>query len=257
MNAFLSVPVAALSAPAPDPSDWRIALVLGVVMGIASMLVLPYASALTGKPLAGAAVATAGARGALFAFLFASVGLALGAPVGLDAPLVRSWIAGTPFRGEAHWLKAAFVGAVAGFGVLLLHKVFFARVVASAPKMARQPTRWQGALASFGAGIEEEIEWRLGVMTVLAWGIAKSSGSTDTWVFMTAITVAAVGFGAVHLRLAAKISGSLSTIVVLETVLLNTLVGIVFGVLYWRWGLEHAMVAHFCADIVIHVIVHA
>jgi hypothetical protein len=30
--------------------------------------------------------------------------------------------------------------------------------------------------------------------------------------------------------------------------------GIAFGFLYWQWGLEYAMLSHFCADIVLHVI---
>jgi len=31
------------------------------------------------------------------------------------------------------------------------------------------------------------------------------------------------------------------------------LAGTVFGALYWKLGLEHAMVAHFCADLLLHV----
>jgi membrane protease YdiL (CAAX protease family) len=33
---------------------------------------------------------------------------------------------------------------------------------------------------------------------------------------------------------------------------LNALGGVVFGSLYWRRVLEHAMLAHFCADLVLH-----
>lgn len=39
--------------------------------------------------------------------------------------------------------------------------------------------------------------------------------------------------------------------------MLNMLAGIVFGALYWKLGLEHAMVAHFCADLVLHVAIPA
>jgi len=27
----------------------------------------------------------------------------------------------------------------------------------------------------------------------------------------------------------------------------------VFGGLFWKYGLEHAMLAHFCADLMLHV----
>jgi membrane protease YdiL (CAAX protease family) len=36
---------------------------------------------------------------------------------------------------------------------------------------------------------------------------------------------------------------------------LNSLAGLVFGWLYWRRGLKAAMVAHFSADLVLHVLV--
>ena len=46
----------------------------------------------------------------------------------------------------------------------------------------------------------------------------------------------------------------LTTIVVVRTVLLNSIAGVLFGWLYWRRGLLAAMVSHFSADIVLHVV---
>jgi hypothetical protein len=34
--------------------------------------------------------------------------------------------------------------------------------------------------------------------------------------------------------------------------ILNTFAGVAFGLIYWRWGLEHAIVAHCFADAVMH-----
>ena len=45
-----------------------------------------------------------------------------------------------------------------------------------------------------------------------------------------------------------------SPIVIARTLLLNLLPGILFGFVYWRWGLEYAILSHFWADIVLHVI---
>jgi len=42
--------------------------------------------------------------------------------------------------------------------------------------------------------------------------------------------------------------------VVTRAIVLNGLAGIVWGWLYWKSGLEAAMVSHFSADIVLHVI---
>jgi membrane protease YdiL (CAAX protease family) len=41
---------------------------------------------------------------------------------------------------------------------------------------------------------------------------------------------------------------------VIKVILLNAVGGIIFGWLYWKKGLESAMISHFSADIVLHVI---
>ena len=42
--------------------------------------------------------------------------------------------------------------------------------------------------------------------------------------------------------------------IVLLAVALNGIAAIPFGYLYWRRGLEAAMIAHFCADFSIYVV---
>jgi hypothetical protein len=42
--------------------------------------------------------------------------------------------------------------------------------------------------------------------------------------------------------------------VVARAVVLNGLVGVVCGVLNWRRGILAALVAHFCGDLVLHVL---
>ena len=62
----------------------------------------------------------------------------------------------------------------------------------------------------------------------------------------------ALVFGAGHLPMAAKLV-PLTAGVVARVVAYNALAGLVFGWLYWKRGLEHAMLAHFSADLVLHV----
>jgi membrane protease YdiL (CAAX protease family) len=45
--------------------------------------------------------------------------------------------------------------------------------------------------------------------------------------------------------------------VILYLLSLNGIASLLFGYLFWRHGLESAMVAHFCADIVLQVIAPA
>ena len=68
---------------------------------------------------------------------------------------------------------------------------------------------------------------------------------------IAAIVSAAVLFGAGHLPLAAQL-GPLTAAIVSRVIAYNAIAGLVFGTLYWKRGLEHAMLAHFCADLVLH-----
>ena len=64
--------------------------------------------------------------------------------------------------------------------------------------------------------------------------------------------LAALLFAAGHLPTAAQI-WPLDAVVVTRTLSLNAIVGVVCGWLYYRRGLEHAMAAHFSADLILHV----
>lgn len=96
-------------------------------------------------------------------------------------------------------------------------------------------------------GITEELMLRWGFMSVVACGVWRFTGRgpaplgrTKMW---SAILFAALIFGIGHLP-AVQTLVPLTAIVVTRTVLLNALAGVAFGWLFWRRGLELAMVAH-------------
>jgi hypothetical protein len=113
---------------------------------------------------------------------------------------------------------------------------------------------WRGALAVFYGGIVEEVLCRLLPVSALVWLLARCNRRVvRPWMFVLAIALAALLFGAGHLP-AAHAAGLLGTpLLVARIVLLNAVVGAVTGGLFWKYGLEHAMLAHFCADLVLHV----
>jgi membrane protease YdiL (CAAX protease family) len=184
------------------------------------------------------------------------VGLRLGRAVGLDSPFARALVYRRPLppvsgRGVA---LALLVGALGGLAVIALSFAF-------APFMPelRRPIEggialWKRLLVAFYGGITEELLLRLFVMTVLVWALWKAGPGRGRppapWVFWAAALLAAVLFGAAHLPAAAQV-WPLTPAVILRTILLNALLGVPFGLLYWRRGLEHAMLAHFCADLVL------
>jgi membrane protease YdiL (CAAX protease family) len=74
--------------------------------------------------------------------------------------------------------------------------------------------------------------------------------------YWSAIVIAAVLFGAGHLPATAALT-PLTLVVVSRAIVLNGIAGVAFGVLYWRNGLEAAMLAHFGSDVVLHVLAPA
>jgi len=120
-----------------------------------------------------------------------------------------------------------------------------------------QPAAWKGFLASFYGGINEEILLRLIVMSFLAWLgklISKTAdGKPTTAVFWIANILAAVLFGLGHLPATALLI-PLTPLIILRAIVLNGFVGVACGWLYQTRGLEAAMISHFSADIVLHVL---
>jgi membrane protease YdiL (CAAX protease family) len=120
-----------------------------------------------------------------------------------------------------------------------------------------QPVAWKGLLASFYGGISEELLLRLFVMSFFVWlghFISKTAEGTPTaTVIWIANILAAVLFGLGHLP-AMSFQVPLTALVITRTVILNGLLGIVFGWLYWKRGLEAAMISHFSADLILHVL---
>jgi hypothetical protein len=197
------------------------------------------------------------------AFLIAVVvglGLIFGWRCGLGAPLLESWLDGEklPDDTRAQLGAAALAGILAAAVILGVDAWLFAPLL---PKHAQggatHPPIWQEFLASFYSGITEELLLRLGVMSFFAWLIGKArknpAGIPTADAFWLANLLAAVLFGLGHLPATAALM-PLTRLVVVRAVVLNGIPGIVFGWLYWRWGLESAMAAHFSADLVLHVL---
>jgi membrane protease YdiL (CAAX protease family) len=84
----------------------------------------------------------------------------------------------------------------------------------------------------------------------LAWRLLPRPSGTPRAVYIwLAIVVSALLFGAGHLPAAAMLVGELTGDVVLFVVGVNTAFGVLFGYLFWRYGLEAAMIAHATAHV--------
>ena len=244
--------------------EWMVFGVLMAASAAGSAAVVPYAMGLLGQ--GGAPEVSAPtlliaqvAQGLLFTAAAGGLGLWLGPKVGLGAPELRAVVAGE----DGAWRRVrAGLPLAAGLGVASA-VVFVALSAASAPLMPPSfvesmggvvmPSAWQGFLASFGAGINEEIWLRLGLMTVLVFlgsKLLRQGERPGTGVVWAAIFLATLAFGAMHLPQMALLGGGLTAFSVAFVLLGNGFIGAVFGWLYWRRGLLAAMAAHVAFDVV-------
>jgi membrane protease YdiL (CAAX protease family) len=109
---------------------------------------------------------------------------------------------------------------------------------------------WQKLLAAFYGGITEEILMRLFLMTLLIWigiKLTKQKKPSQT-IIIISILLAAIIFGLGHLPITASLT-KITPIIITRAIILNGIGGIVFGWLFWKKGLEAAMIAHFTTDI--------
>ncbi|MEZ6001998.1 CPBP family intramembrane glutamic endopeptidase [Hyphomonas sp.] len=184
-------------------------------------------------------------------------GLVLGQRTGLGAPLLMDLLDKVPGAGS-RFIKSALLACILG---LLLGAAMVGLKLAlqpySPPEMPvlgfRGPVG--GLLVSIAAAVGEEVWFRLGLMTLLVWGISRLLGQADPHPAMmwSIIILTAVAFGMAHLPQLASFDAA-TPFSIWGTILGNCAVGSLYGWCYWRHGLLAAMVAHFSVDLVIHVL---
>jgi hypothetical protein len=239
--------------------NWKLFFLLLSTSIVTSALVMPYALALSPMqikitPL----VFLASIAQSLVLFSLAIfLGLLLSQRIGMGLPIVQGALEGTKQTGNIRALVLLSIGlGVSGGALVILLSLPFP-VSLTLLRAEISVAAWKGFLASFYGGIAEEIICRLFLVSLLAWITAlikkKEDGSPTDLGMWSAIVLSAVIFGLGHLG----ITGELTAIrpdVVIRAILLNGPLGVIYGWLYWKKGLESAMLAHFSTDIILHVI---
>jgi membrane protease YdiL (CAAX protease family) len=195
---------------------------------------------------------------ALLTCIASSVGLGLAIKVKLDAPMLRQWLYEGRFpRISKKWIAIALIGSFSGtFIVAMLETFIFQERIAQLASTPNIPL-WKGALTALYGGIVEEVLIRLFLMTFLVWVLSrfqKTQNRIPSHMYWVAILVSSLIFGLGHLPATSSFYGELTPILVTRALVGNGLLGIFFGYLYWKKGLEYSILSHMAADISLHVV---
>jgi membrane protease YdiL (CAAX protease family) len=262
---------------AHKPYNWRLLGILMIAVLLSVIMITPYSLTLQSHTLSNAKLPMPLAillpiqwlETTILYGILAAIGLLIANRIGLGLPFLESWLAGKPEwdRVRKFALPAIIAGVLAGIVIVVLDSVVFGPQLSAELKQLRitipasslAPPAWQGFLASFYGGTTEEILLRLFLLSLFAW-IGKfinhtPDGRPGKAALWTANILSAILFGLGHLPATAAAGLPLDALVITRAVVLNGLAGLVFGWFYWKHGLEAAMVSHFSADIILHVIV--
>ena len=278
---FLLVDLSALVAALPQPAGGQVELPPPALLKLLSIIqpaVLMTVATLVGVFLSGriglhSPAAEAAARGDRFAEKLRPQilpGVLAGLAAGVAIVLV--WVIAKPFLPPEFIVKAEAFNKFMPHAVRLLYGGFTEELLLRWGVMTFlvwASSRLLGARAKSSPPYKEKVAGFssppvLGgvadassdeVVEAAGWsadGVVLSEPQTPKpFYFIGAIAVSALLFGIGHLPIASALAGGLTVPIVIFVITGNSIFGIVAGFLYWKKGLEAAMIAHMSAHLVL------
>ncbi|MBK0403173.1 CPBP family intramembrane metalloprotease [Adhaeribacter sp. BT258] len=187
---------------------------------------------------------------AIYLLIAVVVGVNLHKKVDLQVPVLEGLFTRREIKSIGSILQYGLAGGVlAGIAITIVGLVYEPwlprEFIAAGEKM--EPGL---AMRFLYGGITEEILMRFGLMTLMVWLLWKLTKKLTPSVYWTGITIAALLFGLGHFPVVYQVVASPDAILLSYILIGNTAGGLVFGWLYWKKGLESAMVAHIFAHVV-------
>ncbi|MBC8645794.1 MAG: CPBP family intramembrane metalloprotease [Thermoanaerobaculia bacterium] len=181
-------------------------------------------------------------------------GVVLAPKVGFRAPLFEAAASRCPIRAEL-WSQVRpgiHAGVPAGLVLLLFTRL-------APPEIVELAGRFEPPLLArmLYGGITEEVLLRWGVMTGLTWLmwrlLQRPGEAVRPAYVVVALVASSLLFGLGHLPAAHFLLGGLTPSTLSWVIGANLTFGLLFGWLFWRRGLESAMVAHALTHLVNHL----
>ncbi len=179
----------------------------------------------------------------------------------LSAPVIESWVFDVPEPAGPRFVsqipRSMLTGVIAAISAIALNVLFspvlpeaFRTTAVSLHGASRLRAFLTAVSTLFYGGLVEELLMRWGVLSLLLVVALKLFSRGKALVLANLTT--SFFFGVGHLPAGLQLGASGLTLVYL--VLGNMTPGLLFGWLFYRRGLEQAMVAHACADFFLHAL---
>ncbi len=224
-----AVPLPAGSDPAELPSPALLKVISLVQPAILMTIATAVGCALANRVGLHSPAAEALATGeSVFEKLEPQIGIGIVAGIFSGIAIISAWLVAKPY------LSPEFIARAEEFNRILPHATRF-----------------------LYGGLTEEILLRWGFMTLVVWAVwrafQKGDGPPRAAFVIGAIAISALLFGAGHMPIASLLGGGLTIPLVMYVLTANSIFGIVAGFLYWKRGLESAMIAHIFTHVVLIV----
>ncbi len=186
------------------------------------------------------------------------VGVTLASSVGLSSPAAeaaagKGHIASVLKPQIVPGLMGGLAGGVAILSTWLLWKPFLPAVFVTRAEQLNKSLPFLTRLL-YG-GIVEELLVRWGLMTFFVWLawrlLQKGQGKPRVIFFVMAILISSIVFSLAHLPLASALGVGFTVAIVSYVVAANSVFGLIAGYLYWKKGLEAAVIAHMLTHVII------
>jgi len=185
----------------------------------------------------------------ILVIIAAAVGTALAPRAGLDAPFFAALVT----AGTSAWtalqpqlLPAIVLGVAGALAFVAAYFWFFRRKLDTPTLTAIETVRTSLGMKArilYGA-LVEEVLIRWGLMTLFVWIGVLVVGEPTDWVMWLAIILSGILFGLGHTPGIIAAGGQKSPMFYAAEISLNLWAGIIFGWLFWQYGLAAAMIAH-------------
>jgi hypothetical protein len=235
---------------------WLWALGLPGVLALAWTVRPEWLGALTSQHSVFMARWLAAAGLSLLLALSVWLGVRLGPQVGLGTPLVSIVVQGrSPWRGIRYLSLPGMAGGIIGAVWLVTLAVLWPESLAMVDPVYGLPLLPK---LLYG-GITEELLLRYGGLSLVMWLLWRLFGDGQqrpSWLLgWWAVVITALLAGAIPVYFAWSMMAHISASVMAQLLLCEIVYGLLAGLLFWRYGLEAAMLAHVVTYLLSHGLV--